>query len=240
MKADYDQSYFENNGQLNDRPALRWYARVCDRLLRRCPGRVFEFGCGVGWLLRHLSARHAVAGYDLSEFCRQQARARVPSAAVYDDMQAVPARSFDLVVSLHVLEHVPDPPAVLRQLAGLLRRGGKLLYVVPAVHGLGHRIKDRAWFAYRDDTHVSLLPEERWRALTEAAGLRVLREAGDGLWDAPYVSWLPRVIQAPLFGVPAALQVYAGGGRLFIPARWGECLIVVAQAPASSAAESGT
>jgi SAM-dependent methyltransferase len=228
MKADYDQQYFENNGQFGDRPALRWYARVCRRLLGGSGKRVFEFGCGVGWLLKHLSARHAVSGYDLSAFCRDSARRKTPSATIYDNMADVPRGAFDLVVSLHVLEHVPSPQETLRDLSTLLAPDGKLLYVVPAPNGLGHRIKKKDWFAYRDETHVSLLPEDDWRAHTRAVGLDVLQQAGDGLWDPPYVSWLPRALQAPLFGAPAALQVYLGGGRLFIPPSWAECLIMVA------------
>jgi hypothetical protein len=106
--------------------------------------------------------------------------------------------------------------------------------VVPAPGGAGRRIKKTAWFAYRDATHVSLLSESEWCAQTRAAGLRVRQQAGDGLWDAPYVSWLPKAIQTPLFGAPAGLQVYLGGGRLFLPPRWAECLIVVAEKPAAA------
>lgn len=229
----YTQEYFEANQQLRDRLALRWYARVCRRLVGRAGGNVFEFGCGVGWLLRHLATRHGqhVSGYDLSEFCRTQARARCPTATIYDDLDTVPQGAFDLVVALHVLEHVPEPQPTIRRLAALLRPNGKLLFVVPATSGLGHRLKGQRWFAFRDKTHVSLLPESQWSAYVREAGLHVLRQAGDGLWDPPYVSWLPRAVQLPLFGAPAALQVYAGGGRLLLPARWSECLIVVARRP---------
>ena len=231
--SQYTQEYFEANQQLQDRPALRWYARVCRRLVGRPGGDIFEFGCGVGWLLHHLATRHGqkISGYDLSDFCRDQTRTRCPTVSVYDDLNAVPNSAFDLVVSLHVLEHVPDPQPTFQRLASLLRPCGKLLFVVPATTGLGHRIKRKGWFAYRDETHISLLSEIEWTEHVRAAGLRILRQAGDGLWDPPYVSWLPRVIQAPLFGAPAALQVYLGRGRLFVPARWSECLIVVAQRP---------
>lgn len=231
MTHHYHQQYFENNQQLRDRPAIRWYARVCHRLLGAGPRDVFEFGCGVGWLLYHLSPHHRVSGYDLSEFCREQAAAKTPAARIYETMDVVPRGAFDLVVTLHVLEHIAEPAPTIREVAGLLRPGGWLLLVVPALGGLGHRMKKERWFAYRDDTHVSLLAEEEWRMMVEQAGLGIVQMAGDGLWDPPYVTWLPRFVQWPLFGAPAALQVYLARGRLILPAGWSECLILVARKP---------
>lgn len=232
----FDELYFEGNQQLQDRPALRWYARVCRRLLSHAPREVFEFGCGVGWLLKHLSKDHHVSGYDVSAFCRAQSGAKTPTATVYDNLDEVPREAFDLVVSLHVLEHVPDPAETIRLLSSLLKPEGLLLFVVPALNGAGHRIKKNQWFAYRDETHISVLPEDEWRRHVRAAGLLLIKEAGDGLWDPPYVSWLPRVVQLPLFGAPAAAQVYLGGGRLFVPAHWSECYIAVARkSPAAEA-----
>lgn len=42
-----------------------------------------------------------------------------------------PENSYDAVVLTQVLEHVPDPQAVLRELARILKPGGKLLLSVP-------------------------------------------------------------------------------------------------------------
>lgn len=225
----YNEQYFEQNGQGGDRPAIRWYAQVCQRLLGRAGCDVFEYGCGMGWLLRRLQQQHNVAGYDLSDFCRQQSRQIAPQATIYDALDDVPHKQYDMVVSLHVLEHVEDPTATVAFLTRLLKPGGKLVFVVPANQGLGHRIKQDQWFAYRDDTHISLLPEQAWRKTVTDAGLRVVKEAGDGLWDPPYVKGLPRWLQLPLFGAPAAIQVYAGRGRLFLPPSLSECLIMVAE-----------
>ena len=51
--------------------------------------------------------------------------------------------------------------------------------------------------------------------------------AADGLWDPPYVAHVPRVLQLATLGLPAAAQVALG--RAVLPARSGECIIVIAR-----------
>lgn len=234
LNAVFDRSYYEANQQAGDRPALRWYARVCHRLMGGAEKEVFDFGCGTGWLMYHLlSYGYRVSGFDESEYSRKTARRLAPECRLYENLSTVPTGGFDLVVSLHVLEHMPDPAASVLQLANLLKPNGYLMFVVPARNGLGHRIRGDQWFALRDETHISLLEEHEWRVIVQRAGLKVVKEAGDGLWDPPYVSWLPRWLQLALMGSLAAVQVYLGRGRLLVPAAWSECLIVVAKKLAS-------
>lgn len=229
MMPAYDRNYFIENKQLEDRPAMRWYARVCQRLLPAGGGRVFEYGCGMGWLMRHLERNNEVEGYDQNDFCREKASLNASGSKIYNDQAQVPQSSYDLVVALHVLEHVPDPRGTVQYLGDRLKTNGKLLFVVPAQNGLGHRLRREKWFAYRDQTHISLLTETEWRNTVTDAGLKIITEGGDGLWDAPYIPLLPRVVQLPIFGASAAIQVYFGRGKLFVPAAWSECLILVAQ-----------
>jgi hypothetical protein len=117
----------------------------------------------------------------------------------------------------------------MQGLAEKLVSGGTLFFVVPNPGGLGHQLKGRGWFAYRDATHVSLLTMAEWVMLVRKAGLEVVRVRGDGLWDAPYVPLLPTGLQRALFGAPAALQVFWPFGQPFLPAAFSECLIVTAR-----------
>ena len=62
---------------------------------------------------------------------------------------------------------------------------------------------------------------------TRDAGFELQKVAADGLWDPPYVAHVPRVLQLATLGLPAAAQVALG--RAVLPARSGECIIVIAR-----------
>ena len=224
----FDQQYYEDAQLSADRIALWWYARVV-RQLRPGGGRLLDFGCGTGHLLKRLSAYFDAFGYDASPFARHQSRTNAPDAVVLEEWESVPATSLDVVVSLHTFEHLPRPLPILEGLAGKLVAGGTLLFVVPNPGGLGHQLKGRAWFAYRDPTHVSLLSQGEWVMVVRKAGFDVVSVRGDGLWDAPYVRVLPTVLQRAIFGAPAAVQVFWPVSRPFLPPVFGECLIVTAR-----------
>ena len=237
--APFDEAYYEDAHLDADRTALWWYARVITRC-RPQGGRLLDFGCGTGHLLKRLSATFEAYGYDLSPVARHRCRATAPDAVVLEDWESLPEASFDVIVSLHTLEHLPRPLPVVRGLATKLRPDGIFFFVVPNPGGLGRRLKGPQWFAYRDPTHCSLLSQGEWAMLVRKAGLVVDSVHGDGLWDAPYVGVLPAGVQRVIFGAPAALRVFSPIARPILPPAWGECLIVTAKrAVAPEGAEGG-
>lgn len=91
-------------------------------------GRVLDLGCGVGHSYALLAPRETV-GVDL-EPAALDGQERVTVAA---DMRALPfpAASFASVLSVHSLEHVPDPERVVAEVVRVLEPGGTALFVTP-------------------------------------------------------------------------------------------------------------
>jgi len=222
----FGEEYYCGNEQDRDRIALWFYARLAGRLAPR-GSTALDFGSGTGHFARRLSDRFRTLAYDVSPFARQRTAETAPLATVIEDEDSLEPSSLDVICTLHVLEHIPDPGATLRRFATWLRPGGRLLFVVPNPQGFGHRLRGREWFAYRDPTHISLLSCDEWLSKTARAGFVVERAGTDGLWDPPYVRRVPRLIQLGTFGLPAAAQVLLG--RLVLRPAWGECLVVVAR-----------
>ena len=96
-----------------------------------------DIGCGGGLLSEALAARGAsVTGIDLAEDVLDAARAHLNVSNLKVDYRAVPAEtladekpaSMDLVCCLEMLEHVPDPGAVVAACAKLARPGAPVVF----------------------------------------------------------------------------------------------------------------
>jgi len=224
----YGSEYYATHRTAGDRVALWYYARMIRRL---CPagGKLLDFGCGTGHLLKRLAEHFEVYGYDPSPYARAESRLQAPTAVILDDWTVLGKESLRAVVALHSLEHLREPAPAVAGLARRLARGGLFLAVVPNPEGLGRRLKGDEWFGYRDPTHHSLLPCREWFEIFRAAGLEVRSVHGDGMWDAPYVALFPSRLQAIFFGMPALLQLLSPTSRPFLPPLLGECLILEAQ-----------
>ncbi len=104
---------------------LEWLAET-----RRTDLRIVDFGCGSGWLCSRMLPFGRVTGVDLSDEVLARARVRYPAVEfIAGDVAKVPTEvgTFDVVVSLEVLAHVPDQPAYIERVATLLRPGGVFL-----------------------------------------------------------------------------------------------------------------
>ena len=142
------------------------------------------------------------------------ARSRLPAdgaadAVVLEEWLSLPPASLDVVVSLHTLEHLPQPRRMMQQLARQAGPGRPAALRRPQPGRASGTASSAAWFAYRDPTHCSLLSRGEWVMLARRAGLEVFWVRGDGMWDPPYVVCLPLGSQRLLFGAPAGSQLFS-------------------------------
>jgi 2-polyprenyl-6-hydroxyphenyl methylase / 3-demethylubiquinone-9 3-methyltransferase len=102
--------------------------------LERPRGRlVLDAGCGGGLVAKGLAGAGAVVvGVDRLPACVEVARRAVPAGfrPAVAELERLPFAdaSFDAVVAADVLEHVPDLPAAVAELARVLRPGGSFLF----------------------------------------------------------------------------------------------------------------
>jgi SAM-dependent methyltransferase len=131
-----------------------WPARTA-----RAGERTLEIGSGLG---EHLASepRFAREGYVASELRPEMAeriRRRHPDVEVLaaDCQERIPYEdeSFDRVLAIHVLEHLPNLPAALAEVHRLLRPSGRFVIVIPceggAVYSLARRVSAQRVFERR-------------------------------------------------------------------------------------------
>ena len=108
-----------------------------DRIAGLRGKRVLDVGCGGGILSESMAARGAdVTGIDLGEKALKVAQLhKLESGASVDyRLIAVEAlaqeqpQNFDVVTCMEMLEHVPDPFAVVRACAQLVKPGGRVFF----------------------------------------------------------------------------------------------------------------
>ena len=101
---------------------------------------ILDFGSGRGGNVEYLSKRMKHKKFTLvdhSTVCLQQCRDMLEgdkSGNEFDflnTLSGIEARSIDMIMSLEVLEHIPDYRNILQELWGLLKPGGALLVSVP-------------------------------------------------------------------------------------------------------------
>lgn len=112
-----------------------WIADLCDRVPARADILDLGCDCGVPVARSLVGAGHVVTGVDFSEVQAERAKCLVPEATfVCADATAAtfPAASFDAIVCLYTLIHVPldEQPPLIGQIATWLRPGGWLLTTV--------------------------------------------------------------------------------------------------------------
>jgi len=104
-----------------------------DRLLPlRAGERVLEIGCGSG----HLTGRLANRGVDIVGI---DANPNAPEVAGMDRVVHMRAESlefddasFDSIISVHAIEHIPRIDDAFREMARVLRPQGRALFIYPA------------------------------------------------------------------------------------------------------------
>lgn len=112
------------------RALIARFKRAAADLVRRAnPRTILDLGCGEGYMIDALLQAGIDAeftGIDLSEGAIADARARLGARArleVADARTLVDdGRTFDMVMMLEVLEHIPDPAQMLPILRRLARR----------------------------------------------------------------------------------------------------------------------
>jgi SAM-dependent methyltransferase len=109
--------------------------------------RVLDFGCGRGGFV-HYCQKHSydAHGLELNEKTVYGATALGIQNVRAQRIEEQPTSSYDVVTAIHVLEHMTDCAAIIKQFARVLKPGGLAIVIMPNYHSTRFRISPKSYW----------------------------------------------------------------------------------------------
>lgn len=175
---------------------LKTYRRRMGLVREQVPpgGKVLDVGCAAGYFLRVMrDAGYETYGVELSSAIAQHAidelgadRIFVGTLAEAAGAPGFAANSFDLITFWDVIEHVPDPQALLRQAASMLKPDGALIIETQNVDSRFASLLGRRWHHFKHEEHIYHFSPSTMPRLLAQGGFRVAKMTSD--YGGKYVS----------------------------------------------------
>ncbi|MBI5394077.1 MAG: class I SAM-dependent methyltransferase [Verrucomicrobia bacterium] len=179
--AAYDTAYYQRTSGLLDRLQSALARREHRHILSVLRGRkrVVDIGCGAGAMVAAMEQNGIEAhGVDASAAAIALAGGKVsPSRLRCGTLETArfDAGFFDAAVAMHMLEHVAEPCAFVKEVRRILKDDGVLLLRIPNIASSEARLAGDRWLHFDFPYHVAHYSPRAARRLLETCGLRDVR-----------------------------------------------------------------
>ena len=141
-------------------------------------GTIIDIGCGWGALLYN-AQKHGmnVIGFEFTEhnvkYAREVLKIDIRQEQFSDS--DIPDNSADIITMSHVLEHVPDPVKLVKNIFRVLKPGGIFFCVVPNFQSLCSAYLGEKWEWLDRNWHYSYFSPDSLDSLFKKSGLSVVK-----------------------------------------------------------------
>lgn len=138
---------------------------------------LLEIGTGAGYLISFLEYEFPqmnLTGLEFDNRLVSLTQSKVKKARILQGNAEefnFKDETFDIIVSLQVIEHLYRPELMLGAVKKHLNPGGVFIFTTPNLSSVGAKLMKEKWHGYRDD-HVSLKGFEEWKCFLEANGFK--------------------------------------------------------------------
>ena len=211
-------------------PPLQAAADAECRHLPRPPvggGALLDVGCGNGrFLILAQEMGWNVEGIDFDSQAVETARQR-GLAVQLGGVEGLSneQEKYDVITLSHVIEHIPDPLNLLRDIYRLLKLGGRLWLETPNIISLGHARFGANWRGLEPPRHLVLFtPDSLCQALKQV-GFEMIKECWRGMVSftvfaaSEAITRKEDVSRASRGGKPSISDLMAEAQEMLIPAR---------------------
>jgi 2-polyprenyl-3-methyl-5-hydroxy-6-metoxy-1,4-benzoquinol methylase len=183
-------------------------------------GKLLDVGCGNGSFLAFMkSLGWDVEGVEPDPKAAEIARSSLQVKVLASSLESAqfPSEHFEAVTLAHVLEHVHDPIALLKECRRVLKPGGTIVVRTPNLSSLGYRFFRGSWVGLETPRHLFLFNPHTLKACAEKASLSTLAVRTTAqfaflLWEGSRLasrdkSWAESKISWPLAFAGLAFQI---------------------------------
>lgn len=117
---------------------------------------------------------YQTATLDVSEANNLYYRTVCQFDQVFNAFDQIADQSVDLILITHVIEHVPEPAAFMKEIYRILRPDGVILVSTPSTKSLFKKLLNYGWWIYDIDDHVSFFNASNLKKLLEQSNFQIL------------------------------------------------------------------
>ncbi|MEO3431129.1 class I SAM-dependent methyltransferase [Pelagibius sp. CAU 1746] len=178
----YPRHKFDPEGYRPHEPLPRWQGwwrgAKCNAFRWVPEGvSVLDIGCGYGQAMGyHRNRGCRVVGVELDENARIIAERQgfdIRIGAFHAGM--CEGETFDYVTLEQVIEHLQSPQELMRDVAKILKVGGRVIVTTPNASSLWRRLFGRKWIHWHTPYHVQFFNSRSMSLLAASAGLEIER-----------------------------------------------------------------
>ena len=172
-------SYFEND-PIEEHNIKRRYAYIFKWLTTTDNGMILEIGSGGGYALDHINKKKNIyIPLDIPIINLKCIKTRTEKAIfpVSGDAYKLPFKDncFDGIIVSEVLEHLDDPPAALKEIFRVLKKGGRFLVSVPYKQIITYQICIHCNKPTPTLAHLHSFDKAKLSNMVENAGFEVIK-----------------------------------------------------------------
>lgn len=144
VKAIDPEGKEKNQTMMKEFKLKNWYGGITEFIKNKKPGKIFDVGCGLGYLLSSIPNTWEKYGSDSSDFAISFMKKNNPEIIIEElNLEKPPVKflkKFDVVICYHVIEHIEYPDIFFKHLSMMVKNGGILIVGTPNIGSIAAKI----------------------------------------------------------------------------------------------------
>ena len=207
----YQEEYFKPWISTYQESRLKFFIKRWEKIEKpalAAKGKILDVGCGPGEFLSFAKkAGWETFGTEISAFAAAHATKQFGLNVFTGDLKDAnfADNTFDIVTIWHVLEHMPDPSATLREINRIIKPSGVLVIAVPNLNNYIYmlayvmfKLKKMKLFVMGErEIHVSFFTSKTLRNLLDKTGFSIIKETidtGRSFWAERVIDFMSSII----------------------------------------------